>query len=257
MKMEKEIVKEVVLKAGAFVKERFGNANSVDFKGDIDLVTDVDRGSEEMIKEEVERTFPDDDILAEESGTIQRNLTSRKWLIDPLDGTTNFTHGYPCVSISIALEEAGEIILGVVHDPISGEYFEAEKGKGATLNGEIIRVSRTRTTGESLIATGFPYDIREFPEGHMETLERILMATQGIRRDGSAAIDLCHVACGRLDGFYERKLAPWDTAAGILIVREAGGKVTSFSEDRYSIHDKEILASNGVIHGDLSEILTG
>ncbi len=255
MKETREIVKDIVLEAGEYVRGEIGRHWSIDFKGEIDLVTDVDRKSEEMITRVLQEAFPGDELLAEESGSRKTKRSSRRWLIDPLDGTTNFAHGYPFLSITVALESENEIVFGVVYDPIRDEYFEAEKKSGATLNGKPIRVSNIGELNKFLFATGFPYDIKEHPEGHLERLGRVLMAGQGIRRDGSAALDLCYVACGRVDAFYERNLAPWDTAAGILLVEEAGGKVTTFRGESYSIYDREIAATNGRIHEEVIHIL--
>ncbi len=257
MNNEREIVERVVLEAGRLIKEKFGRAVFVDFKGEIDLVTEVDRESEAMITRALQEAFPRDDILGEETGSSAKGRGDRRWLVDPLDGTTNFAHAYPFVSVSVALEAGGEIILGVVYDPLRDELFTAERGKGASLNGEEIAVSKTGELGACLVATGFPYDIKKSPEGHMEDLGRILAATQGIIRDGSAALDLCYVATGRFDGYYERKLSPWDTAAGKLIVEEAGGRVTDFAGGRYSHYGKEILATNGRVHEAISRLLTG
>jgi myo-inositol-1(or 4)-monophosphatase len=255
MQNEREIVEGVVLEAGSYIREKFGGAISVDLKGEINLVTDVDRESEAIITNVLRKAFPRDDILAEETGASTKGQNNRRWLVDPLDGTTNFAHAYPFVSVSVALEADGDICLGVVYDPLREELFTAENGQRAKLNGAEISVSENRNLGSCLISTGFPYDIKEHPEGHMEDLGRILAATQGIIRDGSAALDLCYVACGRFDGYYERKLSPWDTAAGKLIVKEAGGKVSDFSGGPYSVYGKEILATNGLIHEALSEIL--
>jgi myo-inositol-1(or 4)-monophosphatase len=255
MDKTREIVESAVRKSGAFVRNEFGNHHTIDFKGEIHLVTEVDLRSEEMIREVLETSFPEDDILAEESGIHKRFRSGRRWLVDPLDGTTNFAHGYPFFAVSVALEVDGEIVYGVVFDPMNEELFSAEKANGGALNGNPIRVSPTDAIGISLIATGFPYDIHDYPQHHVEDLGRVLHHAQGIRRDGSAALDLCYVACGRFDGFYERKLAPWDTAAGKLIVEEAGGRVTRLGGETHSIYDNEILATNGRIHEELIRIL--
>ena len=257
MEKTREIVKAIVLEAGELVKGAIGKVTNVGYKGEIDLVTDVDRKSEEMISGALREAFPTDDLLAEEGGIRRAARSKRRWLIDPLDGTTNFVHGYPFLSITVALESADEILFGVVYDPLMNEYFEAEKGAGATLNGDPIHVSTRDDIDHCLFATGFPYDIREHPEGHLERLRRVLMAGRGIRRDGSAALDLCYVAAGRIDAYYENKLAPWDTAAGRLMVEEAGGRVTTFRGEPYSIYGGEILATNGRIHDGVIDILEG
>ncbi len=255
MKETRKIVRNIVLEAGKYVRSEMGKETTIDFKGEIDLVTDVDRKSEEMISRVLQEAFPGDDLLAEETGARNARKSSRRWLIDPLDGTTNFAHGYPFLAITVALESENEIVFGVVYDPIREEYFEAEKGAGATLNGKPIHVSNVGELNKCLFATGFPYDIKEHPEGHIERLGRVLMAGQGIRRDGSAALDLCYVASGRIDAFYEMNLAPWDTAAGTLLVEEAGGKVTTFRGEPYSVYEREIAATNGRIHDEVVDIL--
>jgi myo-inositol-1(or 4)-monophosphatase len=255
MQRTREIVESVVREAGRYIRGRFGRLHDVDYKGETDLVTEVDRRSEAMIRRVIEREFPADSILAEESGIREGEGSGRRWIVDPLDGTTNFAHAYPFIAISVALEEAGRIVYGVVYDPLRDELFSAGRDRGATMNGGKIRVSPTREIGAGLIATGFPYDFRKRPDHHVEDLGRILRHVRGIRRDGSAALDLCYVACGRFDGFYERKLAPWDTAAGMLIVREAGGRVTTIAGGDYSIDPPEILATNGRIHEAMVDIL--
>lgn len=257
MDRTKEIVEDVVLEAGDYINREFGKRIDIEHKGKIDLVTNVDLQSEEMITRALQEAFPEDDLLAEERGFQRKGKSSRLWLVDPLDGTTNFAHGFPFVSISVALEIDGTIVFAVVYNPVIGEYFEAEKDKGATLNKETIHVSENAELQGCLFSTGFPYDIQEHPEGHMERLGRVLMTTQGIRRGGSAAIDLCYVACGRFDAFYEKKLAPWDTAAGKLVVEEAGGRISTFGGDAYTIYGREILATNGLIHEKTIEILKG
>jgi myo-inositol-1(or 4)-monophosphatase len=257
MTREYHVVEEIVREAGNYIKGKFEKDVTINFKGKIDLVTEVDRRSEEIITRGIKRAFPGDVILAEESGRTREGTSDRLWLVDPLDGTTNFAHAYPFVAVSVALQVKEEVIYGVVYDPLREEFFRAELLAEATLNGVPIHSSRNADLSTSLLSTGFPYDIQENHEGYMETLERILMHTQGIRRDGSAALDLCYVASGRCDGFYERKLQPWDTAAGKLIVEESGGRVTTFRGGPYSIYGDEILATNGLIHDAVIRILNG
>ena len=241
-------------KAGKIQKESLGRSFEIGFKGEINLVTDVDRISEDIIIEIIRDVYPDHQILAEE-GKGQKNPSSYKWIIDPLDGTTNYAHGYPCFCVSIALEEDGDIVLGVVYNPVLDELFTAEKGKGAYLNGGEIRVSSTEELTNSMLATGFPYDIRESENNNLVHFTNFIMRARAIRRAGSAALDLCYVAIGRFDGFWELKLSPWDVAAGSLIVREAGGIVTDFRGHGFNIYSKEILAGNGRVHSEMVKVL--
>jgi myo-inositol-1(or 4)-monophosphatase len=227
----------------------------ISYKGAVNIVTEADRRSEELILHRLERRFPDHRILSEESGEGIVRSSPYRWIVDPLDGTTNFAHGYPCFGVSIGLEKEGEVILGVVYDPVRREMFTAEKGRGARLNGRPIRVSRAARLTESLLMTGFAYDVRESRQNNFNHFANFSLKAQGVRRSGSAAMDLCYVACGRLDGFWEMKLWPWDTAAGMLIVTEAGGRVTDFNGRPFSIYGKEIAASNGRIHDEMIKVL--
>ena len=254
MKDFMKVAREAALKAGGILRENLHGVREISYKGDINLVTEMDMRSERAVVERVLASFPDHGILAEEA-TMNRNGSGFTWIIDPLDGTTNYAHGYPCFSVSIALEREGEIILGVVYDPMRDELFSALKGEGASLNGKPIRVSTADTLIKSLLATGFPYDRKVSEKNNLVFFHDLLMASQEVRRDGSAALDLCSVACGRFDGFWELKLKPWDVAAGSLIAHEAGGRVSDLSGSGFSIHDDEILASNGRIHGQMVEIL--
>ena len=240
--------------AGKILKENFGKCLKIDFKGEIDLVTDIDRMSEETIIEIIRDEYPDHQILAEESEG-QKGTSSYKWIIDPLDGTTNYAHGYPCFSISIALEEDGDILLGVIYNPIHEELFTAERGKGSFLNRRKIKVSSADMLTYSMLATGFPYDLRESQNNNLKHFNNFIIRSQAIRRAGSAALDLCYVAMGRFDGFWEPKLSPWDVAAGSLIVKEAEGMVTDFEGGKFDIYSKEILATNGRIHNEMVDVL--
>lgn len=226
----------------------------VEFKGHANLVTIADKKSEELIIGGILNRYPSHSILAEESGTTQSGA-SVKWIIDPLDGTTNFAHGYPFYCVSIAVEEEGEVVCGAVYDPVRDEMFSAARGAGAYCNGERLRVSEVTRVSEALLITGFPYNFRERLETVMSQFGKFLVASQAVRRGGSAALDLCYVAGGRLDGFWELYLQPWDTAAGCVILEEAGGRVTDFKGSPFSIYMKEILASNGIIHDEMRAVL--
>lgn len=249
------VAHEAALRAGALLRENVGRTREISYKGEINLVTEMDRRSERTIVEVLRAAFPDHSILAEEETKIEGG-SSFRWVIDPLDGTTNYAHGYPNFAVSIALERSDEVIAGVVYDPLRDELYAAEMGAGAVLNGRPIRVSAADTLIRSLLATGFPYDRATSEKNNLNYFRALLMASQEVRRSGSASLDLCAVAAGRLDGYWELKLHPWDVAAGSLIVREAGGMVSDFSGTRFSIHDKEILASNGRIHTQLISVIS-
>ncbi len=223
----------------------------VRYKGRRNLVTEVDNASEEAIVRILRRDFPTHRIIAEE-GHGRAGSSHYTWLVDPLDGTTNYAHGFPAFCVSIALEAEGEVIVGVVYDPVRRELFTAEAGKGARLNDRPIRVSAVRALSEALLVTGFNWRVVRGNFRHFVNFTRL---SQGVRRTGSAALDLCYVAAGRLDGFWEMKLYPWDTAAGSLIVTEAGGVITDFRGRRYSIYHPEILASNGLLHQAMRKVI--
>lgn len=256
--MIEEDLKRIALKAvkegGAILREHLGKVKSIEYKGEINIVTEVDRRSEQRIVGIIKGKYPDHRILAEETGDSGES-SSFKWIIDPLDGTTNYAHGYPCFCVSLAIEHEGEIIYGAVYDPVKEELFTAEKGNGAHLNGDPIKVSSTQDLNQSLLCTGFPYDIRNDMESNILNFRNFLMQAQAVRRDGSAALDLCYTAAGRFDGFWEQKLFPWDVAAGSLLVTEAGGKLSDFNGEKFSIYDKEIVVSNGIIHHQMIEVL--
>jgi myo-inositol-1(or 4)-monophosphatase len=251
-----ELAVEAALKAGAYLKESVGKVLQIERKlgQETNLVTEIDKKSEEIIIGLIRKTYPHHDFLAEESGSHDQNSEVR-WIIDPLDGTLNFTHGVPLYSVSIAVEVRGEVIAGVVYEPNLGELFTAERGKGAFLNGKPIRVSKIDSMIESLLVTGFPYTIRDNPDNAVQHFVNFLMSAQGVRRLGSAAIDLCYVACGRFEAFWEVSLSPWDMAAGILLVEEAGGRFTDFHGAPSSIYKKHVLATNGLIHDKVVGIL--
>jgi myo-inositol-1(or 4)-monophosphatase len=240
--------------AGTFLRDSLGRAKGVQHKGEINLVTIMDRESEETVLSILREAFPNDDIMAEES-SLGRRGANRQWVVDPLDGTTNYAHNYPHFGVSIALLIDGEPVLGVVYDPMRDELFTAAKGQGAWLGRTPMHVSATSCVDKSLLATGFPYDLRQEPGQLLEHFGRFLFRSQAIRRDGSAALNLCYVAAGRYDEFYEIRLFPWDMAAGALIVQEAGGRLSDFKGGPFDPFDKEILASNGLIHEEMMEIL--
>ncbi len=250
----KKIVIQSALKGGDILQGYRGKVKRISYKGIVNLVTEADRLSEDGIIKIIQKNFPEHNILTEESKGYEKE-SDYKWIIDPLDGTTNYAHGFPVYCISIALEKEGEIILGVVYNPVLKELFVAEKNKGAFLNGKKIHVSKTRELSKSLLATGFPYDIRESDINNLDHFRNFALTSQAVRRAGSAALDLCYLAKGIFDGFWELKLSPWDTAAGILMVKEAGGKVTNFSGKKFSIYEKDILATNGKIHNQMMEVI--
>ncbi|MBP6002797.1 MAG: inositol monophosphatase [Pyrinomonadaceae bacterium] len=247
---------ETARDAGQVLLEKFGRKINITKKGDINLVTEADLASEALIIERIKSYFPKHSILAEEAGNAVMigDGTTWKWIIDPLDGTTNFAHGYPCFCVTIALEHDGEIVLGVTFDPTRNELFAAERGRGASLNGKPIRVSETEELGNALIVTGFPYDIKD-RENFARHLTDFLLSSRGVRRDGSAAIDLAYVACGRFDGFWEEGLNAWDVAAGVLLIEEAGGQVSYYDGSQFSVYTPPICASNGLIHSQMLKIL--
>lgn len=242
--------------AGAKEILRFFNS---DFKvskkeGVNNLVTEADHAAEKAIIEVIHRYYPDHQVLGEESGALVKD-SAYKWIIDPIDGTVNFAHGIPLNCVSIAIEHEQEIIMGAVYNPHLNEFFFAEKGKGATLNDRPIRVSDEQEAIHACLVTGFPYTYINMPNGPLEIFERFVRKGVPVRRLGSAAIDLCWVACGRFDGFYEHKLEPWDSAAGYLIVEEAGGRVTDLDGNKFSVYQHKILATNGKIHDEMVEVI--
>ena len=245
---------EAARAAGSLILGSWQKSKEIRYKSAIDLVTTVDRQAEERIVHILRREFPDHSFLAEEQTAIVGSQSNYRWIIDPLDGTTNFAHAYPHFCVSVALEQQGEVILGVVHDPMRDETFKATRRRGAFLNGTPVRTSRVAELDKALLATGFPYDRRERADFYLGFFKAFMVRCQGIRRTGSAALDLCYLACGRVDGFWELKLHPWDTAAGCLIVREAGGSFTDFDGKEFSIWREETLASNGLIHAEMVRV---
>lgn len=249
----KSTLLEAIEKAGRLIKQSFGKEQQITKKGDFNLVTAIDKAAEKIILNVILKHFPDHSILAEESPEVEGSEC--RWIIDPIDGTTNFAHGLPLTSISIGFERHGRLEMGAVLDAIRGELFFAERGKGAFLNGKKIRVSKIKTLADSLIVTGFPYDRKKNPKAYLDMLGAFLARVQCIRRTGSAAIDLCYVACGRFDGYYEMKLNPWDKAAGMIILEEAGGTLTDFSGKPLTINSSQNLATNGLVHKEMLGIL--
>lgn len=250
----REFIEATIREAGALLRERIGDRHTVRYKGEINLVTEVDRLSEALIVGRIRGSFPGHDILTEESPEIV-NGSSFRWIVDPLDGTTNYSHGYPVFCVSIALEAEGAVRFGAVFNPMLDEMFIAERGAGAFLNGRRLAVSREAELSRSLLATGFPYDLREDRNNNINYFDALILRTQAVRRAGSAALDLAYLAAGRFDGFWELKLAPWDLAAGWLLVEEAGGTVTDLRGGPFSLHSPDILASNGLIHDEISRLL--
>lgn len=251
----KELAVGAALRSGALLRENLGRAGHIEFKGAVDIVTELDKRSEALITESIRKAFPGHGILAEETPEVAAAGPFR-WIIDPLDGTTNYAHGFPVFCVSIAFEEAGEVRLGVVYNPMLDELFVAEKGAGAYLNGQRIAVSKVATMDRGLLATGFPYDLRTSEANNFDHFSNFSRKAQAIRRAGAAALDLSYTAAGRFDGFWEMKLKPWDVAAASLLVKEAGGAITDFSGGPFSIESDECLASNGLIHGEMVTVLS-
>ncbi|MGP7987001.1 MAG: inositol monophosphatase family protein [Desulfobaccales bacterium] len=257
--------RQAALAAGALLRLNYSKPHRITYKGAIDPVTESDLQSQELIVALIRRSFPDHGFLAEETAAAGGGEGSApqaspppaseprpcRWIIDPLDGTVNFAHGFPAFCVSIALEVEGRLEYGVVYDPMRDELFEGRRGQGALLNGRAIQVSGIDRLDRALVATGFPYDIRERLPETLARLSRILGAVQGLRRAGAAALDMSYLACGLFDAFYEEHLKPWDTAAGLLLISEAGGRLTNFSGGPYDLSSPNILASNGILHDQL------
>jgi len=241
--------------AGALLLQYARAGFRIEYKNPINLVTDADRAAEQCVIERIRAHFPTHGLLAEERGRVEKAKSPYLWVIDPLDGTTNFAHGYPAYCVSIGLEYEGRCVLGAIFDPTRNELFTAIEHRGAQLNGHPIHVSNTMTLDSSLLVTGFAYDIRETPRNNLYHFSNFALKAQGLRRTGSAALDLCYVAAGRFDGFWEVRLNPWDMAAGSVIVREAGGQLTDFSGNDLSIYGQELVTSNGQIHEAMLAVL--
>lgn len=245
--------------AGRILAERFGRKIEITNKSELDLVTESDLASERLIIDRIKTYYPRHAILAEESGASEpadrEQQSDWLWIIDPLDGTTNYAHGYPCFCVSIGLTCKGRPELGVVYDPLRDEMFTAERGQGASLNGRRIRVSPTPHLASALLCTGFPYDVRERGE-FARHFANFIMNAQGVRRDGAAALDLAYVAAGRFDGFWEEGLKPWDVAAGALLIEEAGGRISNYAGGALDIFAPPVLASNGLVHEEMMRVLS-
>jgi myo-inositol-1(or 4)-monophosphatase len=237
------------------LREHFGRPQEIEHKGEIDLVTALDRRAESLVVERIRAAFPDHTILAEE-GSDGGSSPRDRWLVDPLDGTTNYAHGYPFFAVSIAYEHAGRIVVGVIYDPLQDELFVAEAGGGAWLNDRPLRVSTTTRLVDSLLITGFPYDRALFPAA-LRLWDAFMVRAQAVRRAGAAALDLAYVAAGRGDGFWERPLQPWDMAAGSLIVTEAGGTISSYAGGPFDPFGREIVATNGPLQAVLLAAVNG
>lgn len=247
----KQTLTEAAYESGKILSKNFGGKYKISSKVVVsNLVTEIDHRSEKKIISVIRKNFPDHSILTEESGKLSKD-SEYQWIIDPIDGTVNYAHGIPLTCVSIAIEKNGDVIMGVVYNPMGGEYFFAEKGKGAYLNGKKILVSKNSSIEKSLLVTGFPYNSSTFKPNPADLFKKFLMMNVPIRRLGSAALDLCWTACGRFDGFWEYNLNAWDVAAGKLILEEAGGRLSNFEGKKYSIYMKEILATNGKIHKNM------
>jgi len=248
------VAQETASEAGQMLRQNMENAREISYKGIVDLVTNFDNQAQQMIFMRLSSSFPEHDFLAEEGLSREKGAEFR-WIFDPLDGTTNYAHRFPVFCVAIALEQKGESLLGVVYDPMREEMFWAVRGKGAFLNEKRIQVSSVDDLDRSLIATGFPYDLRESEVNNIKHFNNFMTRVQAIRRCGSAELDLCYVACGRFDGFWELKLKPWDVVAGALIIKEAGGQVTNFEGEEFRSFSPDVLATNGLIHKAMKAIL--
>ena len=253
MRKIKQTLEKALTEAGRLVKKAAEKPISIEYKSPVSLVTKTDKNTERVIIDIIKKNFPDHSILGEESEPS--GTSHSKWIIDPIDGTTNFAHRVPDFCISIGYEENGQVKVGGVFNPIKNEWFWGERGKGASLNGKKIKVSKSKKLTESLLATGFPYDSRKRARYYLKFVEEFILRTHGIRRLGSSAIDLCYVACGRFDGYWEFNLQAWDISAGTLIVEEAGGRLSDFAGKPLSIYGKQLLATNGLIHEEMLNII--
>jgi myo-inositol-1(or 4)-monophosphatase len=257
---ETRVAAEAAKRAGAELRRCFERPLDVGHKSGRELVTEMDRAAEEIVLSTIRAEFPDDPVIAEEGSPALANSSEgarpdRIWIVDPLDGTNNYAHGYPFFSVAVAVEERGTPVAGVVYDPLRDELFAAEVGQGATLNGAPVHVSDTGSLSEALVATGFPYDRTALSDNNLANLNRFILSSRGIRRGGSAELDLVYVACGRLDGFWELGLKIWDVSAGGVIVREAGGRVSNFRSEVWDHRRGDIVASNGRIHDEMQTLI--
>ncbi|HEY8532008.1 MAG TPA: inositol monophosphatase family protein [Limnochorda sp.] len=250
-----QFIAQLAREAGEILRERYGRAHRVEHKGPTDVVTEADRLSEAHILSRIRERYPDHDILSEESG-LQSRSGSVRWIVDPLDGTANFAHGLPLFSVSIALEVDGALVAGAVYDPVRDELYSAARGRGAFLNGEPLRVSAVASLQDALLVTGFPHDLSDDPaENNLAYFAAFARRTQGVRRLGSAALDLAYVAAGRFDGFWELRINAWDIAAGALLVEEAGGRLSRVDGSPFRVDGGQILATNGRLHEAMVQVL--
>jgi myo-inositol-1(or 4)-monophosphatase len=249
------VARDAAKSAGLILLDCARTGFHIEHKNPINLVTDADHAAEQCVVDHIRRHHPDHRILAEERGGDAHGSSPFRWIIDPLDGTTNFAHGFPVYAVSIGVEYLNELLIGVVYDPTRNELFTAEAGGGAFLNGRSLAVSNTDTLNAALLVTGFAYDIRENANNNLDHFVRFTLNTQGVRRTGSAALDLCYVAAGRFDGFWEVKLSAWDMAAGVVILREAGGRITDLRGNPHSVNQPELVASNGRIHDEMLAVI--
>ena len=249
-----EFAGNLARQAGRVLADKLTKQNRIYYKGSIDLVTEADKMSEELILAQISRWYPEHGILSEESAAKNEQAHMR-WIIDPLDGTTNYAHGFPFFCVSIALEKEGTVALGVIYDPTRDDLFTATRAGGAYLNGEKLQVSSESDLSRSLLATGFPYDIRVSADNNLDFFNAMAVRVQAIRRAGAAALDLAYLAAGRFDGFWELKLKPWDTAAGCLMVTEAGGVISDLAGGKWNLYSPGLVASNGLIHDQMMKVL--
>lgn len=250
----KKVADELAISAGKILAEGYNKVRKITYKGRINIVTDIDEKSEKFLVQNIKKNFPAHRIIAEEGGEV-KGTAEYCWYIDPLDGTSNYAHNFQFFCVSIGVEYEGKIIYGVVYAPLLNEFFWAEKNKGAYLNDKKISVSKISDINKAMLATGFPYDIKESKENNINYFTAFAKQSQAIRRVGSAALDLCYVACGRFEGFWEIKLSPWDMAAGKIIVEEAGGKVTGFDGKELNLFKEKILSSNKILYNKMLEII--
>ena len=250
----REFAQNLARVAGRFLYDKLDEQHQVHYKGSIDLVTEADKISESLIIAAINQRYPDHGILSEESAA-QNEQAALRWIIDPLDGTTNYAHGFPFFCVSIALEENSKVILGVIYDPVRDELFTSESSGGAFCNGRKLNVSSTSDLSNSLLATGFPYDIRTSKDNNLNYFNSMAVKAQAVRRPGAAALDLAYLASGRIDGFWELKLKPWDTAAGCLMVTEAGGKISDLTGGAWNLTSPALVGSNGLIHEQMLDVL--
>lgn len=254
MRKFRKVATEAALKAGELLVKNLHKVKRVDHKGVVNLVTDIDHKSERLIHRIIRSHFPNHSFFAEEE-VREKTSSDYLWTIDPLDGTTNYAHGFPIFCVTISLLKKGEVIMGLTYNPMLGEMFYVERGAGAFLNRRRIQISGTEDLNDSLLATGFPYDLRDSEDNNLDNFSSFVMKAQAVRRAGSAALDLAYTACGRFDGFWEFKLGAWDIAAGCLLVEEAGGRVTNFKGGKVALFTGEVLASNGKIHDQMLKVL--